>query len=128
MNITINILNLKNKKLKNILKEIYGLNHQQIAYVLNFFGYNQNILTNNINTNTLTEINEFITKNYIINKDLQYKNYTNYNFKKSLNTYKGNRLSNKLPCKGQNTHSNAKTAKKLNKSKLYLYNRHILYT
>ena len=53
-----------------------------------------------------------IKKNYIINKDLQYKTNNNIKFKSLINTYKGFRLKNKLHCHGQNTHSNGKTAKK----------------
>ena len=51
-------------------------------------------------------------KNYLINKDLQYKTKNNIKSKSLINTYKGFRLKNKLPCHGQNTHSNGKTAKK----------------
>ena len=53
------------------------------------------------------------TKNYIINKDLQYKIKNNIKFKSLINTYRGFRLKNKLPSHGQNTHSNGKTAKKI---------------
>ena len=60
----------------------------------------------------LKQINDFLSKNYIINKDLQYKIKNNIKFKSLINTYRGFRLKNKLPSHGQNTHSNGKTAKK----------------
>ena len=43
---------------------------------------------------------------------MSYKVTNNIKFKGLLNTYKGFRLTNHLPCHGQNTHSNGKTAKK----------------
>ena len=58
------------------------------------------------------QINDFITKHYIINNDLQYKTTNNKKLKTLINTYRGFRLANKLPSHGQNTHSNGKTAKK----------------
>ena len=42
----------------------------------------------------------------------EHKTNNNIKFKSLINTYKGFRLKNKLPCHGQNTHSNGKTAKK----------------
>ena len=50
----------------------------------------------------------------LINNDLKFKTTNNIKSKHLLNTYKGYRHKNKLPIHGQNTHSNGKTAKKLN--------------
>lgn len=124
MYINNNIFNFKNKKLILILNKIYGINIKQSKYILKNIGLNTNLLINNLTPTMLKQINEFLSKNYIINKDLQYKIKNNIKYKNLLNTYKGFRLKNHLPCKGQNTHSNAKTAKKNNNIiiKLYLNN------
>lgn len=114
MYINNNILNYKNKKLILILNKIYGLNKQQIIFILNNLGINQNININNTTQEMLKFINDLITKNYIINNDLKFKTKNNIKNKNLLNTYKGYRFKNKLPIHGQNTHSNGKTAKKLN--------------
>lgn len=113
MYINNNIFNFKNKKLILVLNKIYGINTEQAKYILKNLGINTNISVNDLTQPLLKQINEFlIKKNYIINKDLQYKTNNNIKFKSLINTYKGFRLKNKLPCHGQNTHSNGKTAKK----------------
>lgn len=114
MYINNNILNYKNKKLILILNKIYGLNNQQIIFILNNLGINKNININNLTQEMLKSINDIINKNYIINNDLKFKTKNNIKNKNLLNTYKGYRYKNKLPIHGQNTHSNGKTAKKLN--------------
>ena len=112
MYINNNIFNFKNKKLILILNKIYGINTQQAKYILKNIGINPDLSINHLNSSMLKLINDFVTKNYIINKDLQYKINNNIKSKHLVNTYKGFRLKNKLPCNGQNTHSNGKTAKK----------------
>lgn len=114
MYINNNIFNFKNKKLVLILNKISGLNIQQIKYILKNLGINTELSINNLTPIMLKQINDFITKNYIINKDLQYKTINNIKLKQLTNTYKGFRLTKKLPIHGQNTHSNGKTAKKMN--------------
>ena len=112
MYINNNIFNFKNKKLILVLNKIYGINTQQAKYILQNIGINSEISINNLTQTMLKQINEFLAKNYLINKDLQYKMNNNKKAKILLNTYKGFRLSLNLPIHGQNTHSNGKTAKK----------------
>lgn len=114
MYINNNIFNFKNKKLILILNKIYGINIEQAKYILKNLGINTNISINDLTQTMLKQINDFLNKNYIINKDLQYKINNNIKSKTLINTYRGFRLKNKLPSKGQNTHSNGKTAKKIN--------------
>ena len=121
MYINNNIFNFKNKKLLLILNKIYGVDLKQIKYIFNNLGLNLNFSVNNLTPQILKQINEFLTKNYLINKDLQYKIINNRKAKTLLNTYKGFRLSLNLPIHGQNTHSNGKTAKKKNKLKHTYY-------
>ena len=112
MYINNNIFNFKNKRLILVLNKIYGINTEQSKYILQNIGINVEISVNNLTPGMLKQINEFLSKNYLINKDLQYKTKNNIKSKSLINTYKGFRLKNKLPCHGQNTHSNGKTAKK----------------
>lgn len=112
MYINNNIFNFKNKKLILILNKIYGINIKQTKYILKNLGINTNISINDLTQTMLKQINDFLNKNYIINKDLQYKINNNIKSKTLINTYRGFRLKNKLPSHGQNTHSNGKTAKK----------------
>ena len=70
MYINNNIFNFKNKKLILILNKIYGINIKQIKYIFNNLGLNLNFSVNNLTPQILKQINEFLTKNYLINKDL----------------------------------------------------------
>ena len=112
MYINNNIFNFKNKKLILVLNKIFGINIKQAKYILQNLGINPELSINNLTPQMLKQINDFLSKNYIINKDLQYKIKNNIKFKSLINTYRGFRLKNKLPSHGQNTHSNGKTAKK----------------
>lgn len=113
MYINNNIYNFKNKKLILILNKIYGINTKQAKYLLHNIGINPELIINKLTPTMLEQINNFLIKNHLINKDLQYKTNQNIKSKSLLNTYKGFRLKNKLPCHGQNTHSNGKTAKRI---------------
>lgn len=112
MYINNNIFNFKNKQLIVILNKIYGINTHQAQYILNYLGYNKNLIVKNLTQLQLQHLNEIIAKYYVINLDLQYQQKTNIKQKILINTYRGIRLNNKLPSHGQNTHSNGKTAKK----------------
>lgn len=127
MYINNNIFNFKNKKLILILNKIYGINIEQAKYILKNLGINTNISINDLTQTMLKQINNFLNKNYIINKDLQYKINNNIKSKTLINTYRGFRLKNKLPSHGQNTHSNGKTAKKINYATIKKYIRSFSY-
>ena len=85
MYINNNIFNFKNKRLILILNKIYGLNTNQINYILSNLGINSNLMINNLTPLMLKQINDFITKHYIINNDLQYKTTNNKKLKNDIN-------------------------------------------
>ena len=78
MYINNNIFNFKNKKLILILNKTYGINIEQAKYILKNLGINTNISINDLTQTMLKQINDFLNKNYIINKDLQYKISNNF--------------------------------------------------
>nr|AEV45240.1 rps13 [Blastocystis sp. DMP/10-212]APC25049.1 ribosomal protein S13 [Blastocystis sp. subtype 4] len=118
MYINNNIFNFKNKSLLFILNKIYGINTMQAKYILKLLGYNPSIKIKDLTPTHLKQFNLILTKYYLINNDLHYQFENNKKQKILLNTYHGLRLKTKLPSHGQNTHSNAHTAKKLNKCRL----------
>ena len=70
MYINNNIFNFKNKRLILILNKIYGLNTNQINYILSNLGINSNLMINNLTPLMLKQINDFITKHIIYHSQL----------------------------------------------------------
>jgi len=91
---------------------IYGLNKKSLYYILNFFGYNKNILFTN------TDEFFFICFKYLFKLMFDYFSlnwYLIYLKQRDLLLpllYKGIRFLKKYPCRGQRTNSNYRTSKK----------------
>ena len=66
-----------------------------------------------IKQNTHVLFLEKLKKNLILDKSLMYETLHNIKFLKDNKTFRGNRHSCQLPTRGQRTHTNAKTKKKL---------------
>lgn len=101
------------KKIRYSLTTIFGIGYS-----------NANKICNSLNiphTTTLLDLTEFqkqnlityIKKNFIIEAKLKQQIRTNIHNLIQTNSVKGFRHRNKLPVRGQRTHSNAKTCKKL---------------
>lgn len=111
------ILNTEIPNKKSIyiaLQFIFGIGKKKSINICDYFGISKKI---NITTLTLKKKDQvilFIENSLRINEDLK-QNLTQIKEQSQrLKTYKGVRSRLKLPRRGQRTHTNSKTVKKLN--------------
>ena len=98
------------------LSNIYGIGPQTSNFLFKktglIFGVKNNQITNTqiLNLNKIIKKNKIKCENNLKETRKQYQLYL-----ESTKTCKINRFKNRLPVRGQRTHTNAKIAKKLNR-------------
>lgn len=113
----IEILNipLKNQRLVKALTIIYGINKATALQICKKLGLNPNIKLKFFDEQQLDELKLFIEKKYFtqIGANLSREIKLNIENLITMGSYRGSRHKLKLPVRGQRTHSNAKTQKKI---------------
>lgn len=94
------------------LTNIFGLGPNKVLQILNFFGISKKTLFKELSVSLRHQIVVYIEKNIDIKEELKQKLVFLKEQQQRLKTYRGLRSRFKLPCRGQRTHTNAKTAKK----------------
>jgi small subunit ribosomal protein S13 len=103
----------KNKFLTG-LKKVYGLNNSTILKICKSLGFNSTIFFNKLSQKHINLILQWISKNNIIlNDDLKKNIEDNKNSLINIKLYRGIRHKEGLPTRGQRTHTNSKTQKRL---------------
>ena len=103
------------KAVKISIKKIYGINNFQASIICKKLGFSDNLKIKKLDRDQIEQLKkELKNLNFLINKDLKKNVALRKNFLINIKTYRGLRLANKLPAKGQRTHTNAKSIKKLN--------------
>lgn len=97
-------------------KKLYGVGESSLYSFRILFGLNSRYRLNNFNQKTKRSINQIVDKlthkNSLKLKLLGYRKFT----VEVLKNYKGVRHNLRYPVRGQRTHSNAKTRKRLKSS------------
>jgi small subunit ribosomal protein S13 len=107
---------LKNKTVTLGLKLIFGLGHFNVAFVIKKLGFSKNLRIKNLLKRQIYKLIKAVNAlNILLANDL--KKFRLSIFQKLLNikSIKGFRKSCGLPVRGQRTHTNAKTARKVKK-------------
>lgn len=101
------------QKLIYILKKNYGIGLQKSFFICDQLNINPSMKRDELSEDTFTKLINFINKKILIDKKLKKikKNYIN-DYKEN-GSLKGFRHKRHLPVRGQRTHSNAKTPKRL---------------
>ena len=89
----------------------YGIGAKTLTKFKNYIGFNPRIRSLSFNKLQQSQFIK-VTKSLVLNKSLKGFNKNSIEFIQTLRTYKGIRHKHKYPCRGQRTHTNAKTAKK----------------
>lgn len=102
---------LDNAKLGPFLDSIYGIGKHSSARVCKFIGlpYTTSILT--IDPEKLIYLQQYFT-NFVLEADLKRSVGEHTQFRLKLQSYRGLRLSQGLPSRGQRTKTNGRTSKK----------------
>jgi small subunit ribosomal protein S13 len=97
---------------KTQLKKTIGFGFKQIKNLYNVIGLNLRLKENFVKYKQNVKINQ-ITKKISCDNILKIKIKRAIDFYIRVNCYKGQRHKNKFPVRGQRTHTNAKTNKRL---------------
>jgi small subunit ribosomal protein S13 len=105
--------NLKDtNKLKQELTKILGVGIWKAKQICAILGLNPNIRVNEISLQNIDQLNNLININHYTGSELQKLIKEDVARLIRIGTYKGFRHIQKLPVRGQRTHTNAKTVKK----------------
>lgn len=110
--------NLKTKliykySLKYALKNLFGLNYKSINKINALTGIPEKKKIEELSIKEINNILNIINKFFIIELNLKKKIYYKFERIKELKNLKAIRFNKKLPVRGQRTHTNAKTCKRI---------------
>ena len=100
-----------NKRLVIALSYIYGIGNKFSKDICKTTDIDKNKRVNQLTEDEIIKIRECIDKNYIVEGDLRRSVSSNIKRLTDLGCYRGLRHRNKLPVRGQRTHTNARTRK-----------------
>lgn len=100
-----------NKRLVIALSYIYGIGKKFSSDVCDFVKIDKNKKVSSLTEDEIIKIRECIDKNYVVEGDLRRSVSSNIKRLTDLGCYRGLRHRNKLPVRGQRTHTNARTRK-----------------
>jgi small subunit ribosomal protein S13 len=103
------------KPIKYSLNCIYGLNNSSSISILKKTGFSKNLKIINLNQDQIYYLIKIINSSSLkLSNNLKKINYSIFKKFIKIKCFKGFRFLNKLPLNGQRTHTNARTARKLN--------------
>ncbi len=100
------------KIIKNALTAIYGIGIKRAQKIGNEMCVNTKKRFNTIKIGTIRKISKCISKRYKVGGILQKQVNEDIKKKIKIKSYQGMRHKNKLPVRGQRTHTNAQTQKR----------------
>ena len=101
----------RNKRVEIALTYIYGLGRHAANVVLKQAGISPDKRTEDLDENDVRKIRDAIEANYRVEGDLRRDIQLNIKRLMDLGAYRGMRHKRNLPCRGQRTHTNARTRK-----------------
>lgn len=107
------ILQRTNKNLLQHLSAIYGIGHRSALRICDDLGLCANTKYADLNAESQDDIDFYIQQNLFIGNE--YRNIVHKDIVRyvSISCYRGIRHSQGLPCRGQRTHGNARTVRRV---------------
>lgn len=99
------------KKVGFALRYIYGIGPTRAKSICEQAKIDENVRAGKLTDAEVAHIREIIDAAYRVEGDLRRDIQSNIKLLKDLGSYRGNRHIRHLPCHGQRTHTNARTAK-----------------
>ncbi len=100
-----------NKKIPVSLSYIYGIGRPLGQVICKDLNIDPDKRVKELTEKELISLREYIANNYVVETDLKRKVSMDIKKKMDIACYQGLRHRKKLPVRGQNTHSNARTRK-----------------
>ncbi|HPG20492.1 MAG TPA: 30S ribosomal protein S13 [Flexilinea sp.] len=101
----------RSKRIEVGLTYIYGIGLTRAQQALRDTGVNPDIRVKDLSENDENLLREYIAKNYVVEGDLRREVQMNIKRLVEIFCYRGIRHRRNLPCRGQRTRTNARTAK-----------------
>ena len=99
------------KKLVVALTYVYGVGKKVSIDVCEKANVDSNTRVNDLSESEIKNISDVIASSFLVEGDLRREVSGNIKRLKDLGTYRGVRHRKNLPCRGQRTHTNARTKK-----------------
>ena len=99
------------KKLKIALTYVYGIGNKVSNDICSKANVDSNIRVQDLSESEIKNISDVISSSFLVEGDLRREVSGNIKRLKDLGTYRGVRHRRNLPCRGQRTHTNARTKK-----------------
>lgn len=104
----------ENKSIYFALKYIYGIGKNRSFLICKKLGFLPNVKVKNLSFSQINQISKFIeSSNFVLANDLRRLNLLNKQKLLTIKSYRGLRRKKGFPVRGQRTHTNAKTAKRI---------------
>jgi small subunit ribosomal protein S13 len=100
-----------NKRVVISLTYIFGIGNTSARKICKEAGIGELVRVKDLTEEDLTRLRAIIEKEHVVEGDLRRNINLNIKKKKDIRCYQGIRHIRKLPVRGQNTHSNARTRK-----------------
>lgn len=105
---------LNNKPLYFSLQKIYGIGKKQSGLICKHLGFSYNLKTSNLSNDQILKLTKWIEKSQLVlTNELKKFQSLSLRILIDIKSYKGLRRLKGLPVRGQRTHTNGKTAKKI---------------
>ena len=99
------------KKLKIALTYVYGIGNKVSNDICLKANVDSNTRVQDLSESEIKSISDVISSSFLVEGDLRREVSGNIKRLKDLGTYRGVRHRKNLPCRGQRTHTNARTKK-----------------
>ena len=99
------------KRVVIALTYVYGIGLTTSKKVLKIAGIDESVRADDLSEADITKIRSAIDSGFKVEGDLRREIQGNIKRLKDLGSYRGQRHIRRLPCRGQRTHTNARTAK-----------------
>ena len=99
------------KKLKIALTYVYGIGNKVSNDICLKADVDSNTRVQDLSESEIKNISDVISSSFLVEGDLRREVSGNIKRLKDLGTYRGVRHRRNLPCRGQRTHTNARTKK-----------------
>ncbi len=94
------------------LTKLVGIGKRLGLQICDEIGVSPNVNLQKLSSSQMYQLNQMLHQNYYIAAELRALTRKNKNRLSSISSYRGFRHIQKLPCRGQRTHGNARTSRK----------------
>ena len=103
----------ENKSIYFALTRVLGLGRHNACLICKKSGFSKNLKIKHLTKDQISKLSSLVeSQNFVLLGDLKKAKSLNFKRLVSIKSYRGLRLKQGLPVRGQRTHTNARTAKK----------------